>query len=46
MTGRLEDIRAEIDALDAELRAGLLRRAQLVAQIAVAKAANSDAAMP
>ena len=46
MTGSLEDIRAEIDALDADLRAGLLRRAQLVAQIAAAKAANSAAAMP
>ena len=46
MTGKLEDIRAEIDALDAELRAGLLRRAQLVGDIAAAKAANGDAAMP
>jgi len=42
----LEDIRAEIDALDAEMRVGLLRRAQLVAQIANAKAANGDAATP
>ena len=46
MTGSLEDIRAEIDALDTELRAGLLRRAQLVAQIAAAKAANGNAATP
>ena len=46
MTVSLEDIRAEIDALDADLRAGLLRRAQLVAQIAAAKAANGAAAMP
>ena len=46
MTGKLEEIRAEIDALDAELRAGLLHRAELVAQIAAAKAANGDAAMP
>lgn len=46
MTGKLEDIRAEIDALDADLRAGLLRRAELVGDIAAAKAANGDAAMP
>ena len=46
MTGKLDDIRADIDTLDAELRAGLLRRAELVAQIAAAKAANGDAAMP
>jgi chorismate mutase len=46
MTGKLDDIRAEIDTLDAELRAGLLRRAELVAQIAAAKAAHNDAAMP
>jgi chorismate mutase len=46
MTGKLEDIRAEIDALDAQLRAGLLRRAELVAKIAAAKAANGDIGMP
>ena len=46
MTGKLEVIRAEIDALDADLRAGLLRRAELVGDIAAAKAANGDAAMP
>lgn len=46
MTGKLDDIRADIDTLDAELRAGLLRRAELVAQIAAAKAANGDAASP
>lgn len=46
MTGKLEDIRAQIDELDAKLRAGLLRRAELVGQIAAAKADNGDASMP
>ena len=36
MTAALDEIRAEIDALDADLRARLLRRAELVAQIGAA----------
>jgi chorismate mutase len=39
MSASLTDIRAEIDALDADLRALLLARADLVAQIAAAKTA-------
>lgn len=38
----LADIRSEIDALDADLRALLLRRADLVAQVAASKAQSGD----
>ena len=38
----LADIRREIDALDAELRALLLRRADLVGQVAASKAQSDD----
>ena len=41
MSASLDTIRAEIDALDADLRALLLARADLVAQIAAAKAAKA-----
>ena len=46
MTAALDEIRAEIDALDADLRARLLRRAELVAQIGAAKAARGTAGAP
>ncbi len=46
MTAALDTIRAEIDALDAELRDRLLRRAQLVAEVAAAKTANGSAGAP
>ena len=38
----LADIRCEIDALDAELRALLLKRADLVGQVAASKAQSDD----
>ena len=38
----LADIRSEIDALDADLRALLLKRADLVAQVAASKAQSGD----
>ena len=46
MTAALDNIRAEIDALDADLRAKLLRRAELVADIGAAKAASGTQGAP
>ena len=46
MTAALDKIRAEIDALDADLRLRLLRRAELVAEIGVAKADNGTQGSP
>jgi chorismate mutase len=46
MTAALDKIRAEIDALDADLRLRLLRRAELVAEIGAAKADNGTQASP
>lgn len=46
MTLALDDIRAEIDALDADLRRLILARADLVSQIAAAKAADGNTASP
>lgn len=44
MATSLDNIRSEIDALDAELRARFLRRAELVANVAAAKADNGETA--
>lgn len=41
----LADIRREIDALDAQMRALLLRRADLVGQVAASKAQSDDTAV-
>ncbi|MDA9591186.1 chorismate mutase, partial [Alphaproteobacteria bacterium] len=46
MTAALDKIRAEIDALDADLRLRLLRRAELVAEIGAAKADNGTQGSP
>lgn len=46
MTTPLDKIRAEIDALDADLRARLLRRAELVAQISAAKTQSGTQGAP